>query len=320
VTPDDAVVLGEVGWAALHTGELDRAEKANRRALALTKQPKLRAQILYNAGRVAEERKDQEGARKAYAESLALRDNAEVKKRLAGVGGAPAEGALPCAAGAPEIGALCKCLLADANTPLIPEDSPKVCALEKTPSLGDPRLSVVKYGAEMLGEQAHVLVVHDGALLRPVASLGTDYEPGAFGVHNEATVTGGEARTLGARKVVVVKSQQHNHDFNMAGLELCHDDEDTETVCALGSGATPTRCFSVPVRRSEGCGPGVEVDPAEIDADLEATLAEMKKGWHTSEAKLSWSLGDDGKVVVKKESGDDALVRAGLVGAHPLGP
>lgn len=150
--------------------------------------------------------------------------------------------------------------------------------------------------------------------------LGRDYEPGAFGVHNEARVVGGEARTFGARRVVVVKSEQRNADQNMAGLELCEESDDLETVCALGSGATPTRCFTVPVRLSAGCGPGVEPDPAELDDDTKATLAEMKKGWHTSEARLSWSLGDDGKVVVKKVSGDDKLIRAGLLGPHALAP
>ncbi len=319
VAPNDARVLAEVGWAALNTGELPRAEKANQRALALTKQPVLRAQILYNVGRVAEAKKDNEAARKAYAESLALRDNAEVKKRLEAVGGAP-EPSLPCAAGATTVEALCTCLLADKDAPMMPADAKKVCATEKTPVLGDGRLSVIAYGADMMGERAHLLVASDGGKLRPVAELGRDFEPGAFGVHNEARVVAGQTRTFGARAVIVVKSEQRNSDQNMAGLELCQEAVDLETVCALGNGTSPTRCLTVPVSISSGCGPGVEPDPADLDDETKATLADLRKGWRTSEAKLSWSVGDDGKLVVKKVSGDAALIRAGLVGSHPLSP
>ena len=101
LAPDDARVLSEVGWAALNAGDLTRADAANRRALANVKEKTLRAQILYNAGRVAEAKKDSEAARKAYAESLALRDNAEVKKRLDGVSGSGATAASSCTTTAP---------------------------------------------------------------------------------------------------------------------------------------------------------------------------------------------------------------------------
>jgi tetratricopeptide (TPR) repeat protein len=319
LTPDDARVLSEIGWAALNTGALDRADKANRRALALTKQPVLRAQILYNQGRVAEAKKDNEAARKAYAASLALRDNAEVKKRLEGVGGAP-EPALPCAAGAADVEALCKCLLALTDGPMVPDGMKTVCEAEKTPALATPRLSVLQYGAEMLGERVHLLVAHDDARIRPVAELGRDYEPGAFGVHNEAKVLGGEVKSFGAQRVVVVKSEQRNADQNMAGLEVCDESASLETACALGSGATPTRCVTVPVSLSSGCGAGVEPDPADLDEDTKRILAEMKKSWKQAEAKLSWTLNDKGEIEVKKVSGDATLIHAGLLGAHPLLP
>ncbi|MFT3765375.1 MAG: tetratricopeptide repeat protein [Minicystis sp.] len=317
VAPDDARVLAEVGWAALNTGELDRADKANRRALALTKQPALRAQILYNAGRVAEAKKDTEAARKAYAESLALRDNAEVKRRLEGLGGPP-EQSLPCPGGAVSMEKLCACLFAGNDAPMMPEDGKKYCEKQAQPALGDARLSIVSYGAEMLGERVHLLVAYEDGTLSPVAELGRDYEPGAFGIHNEARVVGAETRTFGRHRVLVVKSEQRNADQNMAGLELCEESEDLETVCALGDRSTFTHCFTVPVRISSGCGPGVEPDPAELDDDTKAQLAEMQKGWKTQEVKLSWALADDGRLVVKKVSGADSLIRKGLVGVHKL--
>ena len=317
VAPSDPRVLAEVGWAAFNANELPRAENANRRALALTKDPGLRAQILYNAGRTAEAKKDADAARKAYAESLSLRDNAEVKKRLAGVGGAP-ESSLPCASGAPSAEELCTCLL-KSNAVFMPEGERPVCAVDPVSlTLGTPRVAVVRQGAETMGERIYLLVARDGASLRPVAELGRDYEPGAFGVHNEAKVQGGGLKIIGARTVVVVKSEQHNSDMNMAGLELCTDTEELETICTTGDDKKPLRCVTVPVSIAAGCGAGAEVDEADLDADTKETLATMKAGWHKSDVKLTWSLSDDGKLIVRKASGDATLLPTGVVGAHPL--
>lgn len=80
----------------------------------------------------------------------------------------------------------------------------------------------------------------------------------------------------------------------------------------------PTRCVTVPVSISAGCGAGVEVDEADLDAETRDALAELKKGWHTSEVKLTWRVADDGTLAVQKGPGDATLVPTGLVGSHPL--
>jgi hypothetical protein len=318
VAPNDARVLAEMGWAALNANELAKAETANRRALALTKEPKLRAQILYNTGRVAEAKKDMEAARSAYAASLALRDNAEVKKRLAQVGG-PKEPSVACAEGAPSIDALCACLMKGDSAPFVMANEKTVCAVDPSSlTLGSPKLSVVRYGAEMLGERIYMLAARNGAALTPLTEIGRDYEPGAFGVHNEAEVMGASSKVFGARTVVVVKSQQRDNDQNMAGLELCSQSEELESVCAVGDAPGKTRCFTVPVSISAGCGAGVDVDPVDLDAETRQTIEDMKARWSRSEVKLSWALSDDGKVVVQRSSGDASLIPNGLVGAHPL--
>ncbi len=317
VAPNDPRVLAEVGWAALNANDLPRAENANRRALALTKEPVARAQILYNMGRVAEAKKDTDAARSAYAESLSLRDNAEVKKRLAAVGGPPAS-SLPCAAGAPSAEELCTCLL-KSGAVFMPEGERPVCAVDPVSlTLGTPRVAVVRQGAETTGERIYLLVARDGAALRPVADLGHDYEPGAFGVHNEAVVKGGGLRIIGPRTVVVIKSELSNNDTNMAGLELCTDHEELETVCTATSDKTPVRCVTVPVSISAGCGPGVDVDEADLDPETKEALATMKTSWHKSEVKLGWSVTEDGRLLVQKTSGDATLLPTGLIGPHPL--
>jgi len=163
-----------------------------------------------------------------------------------------------------------------------------------------------------------MLAARDGSALRPIGDLGHDYEPGAFGVHNEAKVVGASMKIVGARTVLVVKSEQHNSDMNMAGLELCTDDENLETVCAMTQDKKPMRCVTVPVSTEAGCGPGVDADEADLDAETKEALANLKTSWHKSDAKLRWNVADDGTLVVEKLSGDPGLVQKGMLGPHPL--
>jgi len=83
IVEGDATALSELGWAALQAGDLERAEQATTRSIAAAENPKLKAASLYNLGRIEEERGNKEAATKAYADSLALRPNATVEKRLA---------------------------------------------------------------------------------------------------------------------------------------------------------------------------------------------------------------------------------------------
>jgi tetratricopeptide (TPR) repeat protein len=302
IAPDDGRVLAEVGYAAMLDGDLTRADDANKRALKAVHDKNLRAQILYNAGRVAEARKDQEAARAAYAESLSLRENAEVRRRLDSVGGA-APPAMACAAGAATPEALCTCLVAP--DVVVPHDAsePMECrVLPESLSLGTPRLSVLRVGTERESDVHFLLLARDGGVLRPVAELGTIFEPGAFGVHNSATIGKGEVRSAGKRSVVVVASEQHDVDLNLAGLEACTNDEKRETVCALGEGEHRTRCVTVVVESEGGCGAGLEPDPD--DAEAKELLASLdKSGWGKTKTTRTWSVSEDGSLVVKDGAG-----------------
>lgn len=321
VAPDDARVLTDVGWVAFQAGDLTRADEANRRALALTTDPKRRAQVLYNTGRVAEAKDDAEGARKAYAESLSLRENAEVKRRLTAVGGAPVAKAAPCSQAFPNVGALCACVRSRKDDLLASHgDGPLTCAAARTPKLGAPRLSVVTWGAESpLGERVHLLVARDSDGMRTVAELGRDFSPGAFGVHNEAEIKGGAVRKIGEREVVVIRSEQRHTDTNAAGLEACWDNTDLETVCALGDDARATRCVTVPVVRDSGCGAGVEVPEDEMDEETRSLLADLKQNWSKSRVTLGWALvEEDGAINVRVKSGKATGATAEAVGRRPL--
>jgi tetratricopeptide (TPR) repeat protein len=80
--PGDARARSELGWAALHGGDLALAERASEDAIARAT-GKVKAAALYNLGRVHEARGDRVAAGAAYRASLALRPSATVAKRLA---------------------------------------------------------------------------------------------------------------------------------------------------------------------------------------------------------------------------------------------
>ncbi len=321
IAPDDVHVLADLGWAAFQANDLARAESANKRALANAKDPKVRAPILYNIGRVAEERGDKAAAAKAYAESLALRDNAEVKKRLASVGGAAdaAMASLPCPQGFASVTELCACL-AKHKDDLFTLDRDTVCkAAPSGLALGDVRLGVVEWGAEGLGEKVHFLTVKEGDRLRVVAELGRDYQPGAFGVNNTAEVKGAEKKTVGGHEIVVVRSEQHDSDSNLAGIELCTHEAKLETVCAFGPTPGSTKCTpAIPVETESGCGIGVEPEPSELDEETRKTVEEIRANAKTSRAKTTWSLANDGTVTVNVKEGSLDLLPPDVLRPHVL--
>lgn len=312
IAPDDVHVLAELGWAALQANDLSRAESANKRALANAKDPKVRASILYNSGRVAEARGEKEAAASAYRASLGLRDNAEVKKRLAALGGsaAPADAtALPCASPVANVEALCSCLKGKKDE-VMTFGQPLQCrAAPSSLVLGDTRLGVVLWGVDSMGERAHVLTVKEGDRLRPIAELGRDYEPGAMGVHNAATVKGAEKRSVSGHDVVVIRSEQDDSDSNLVGLELCTHHAKLETVCALGAVVGSSKCtWPIPVEVESGCGVGYEPDPADMDEETKKQLAEIKKNAKHARATTAWTLADDGTVTVKLKDGARELI------------
>lgn len=323
-SPKDARVLGELGWAALQAGDLAKAKDANKRALAVASNPSQRAQILYNTGRVAEEEKDLVAAKAAYAESLGLRDNKEVAKRFESVGGKSdeiARGFSTCTDGVDSLKDLCACLVKKAPDFMILGDANPKCEVDPSPpSLGDARLSLLHMRADEGREDTHVLASKDGKKFRAVAVLGTSYEPGAFGVHNEHSITGAEAKKAGARSLVVLHHLQDDNDSNMAGLEFCKNKVEQDTVCVLGDGDAATRCpITIPVSSASGCGPGVEPDPADLSDDEKAMIKQIKDGAKTTEAKTSYVIiGEEGKITVKLESGDVSALPPRTVGDFVL--
>jgi hypothetical protein len=321
LAPQDPRVLAEIGWAAFKAGDLARAKDANKKALAATSDTKLRAQILYNIGRVAEEQKDTEAALRAYRDSLALRDNAEVKKRFEALGGSAddlARAWSTCNEGFDSTTALCACLTKNAEALLSLPDSPS-CAIAKSPKLSQPELSLAELKNDAGTSVTTVLVARDGATLRAVAELGEVYEPGAVGVHNAVEILGSEVKTVSKRRIAIVKSRESHADFNMAGLELLTHDSENHLLCVLGDGKAPTTCPQViPVKVESSYGLGAELDPKEMDAETAALAAEIKANSFEKNAKVDYTLDDRGKLSVKLAEGEASLVPANVLGDFSL--
>jgi hypothetical protein len=89
LVPGDPRTLSDRGWAALFAGRLPEAEAALRQAEALVgdDEPKLRASILYNRGRVAEARGEPADAIDAYQRSLRLRPHPATYQHLTALAG-----------------------------------------------------------------------------------------------------------------------------------------------------------------------------------------------------------------------------------------
>jgi len=80
-SPDDPLVLNELGVALREVGDLVRAEAVCREA-AKAAEPRVRAAALYNLGRVLERRRDTAAAIAAYRDSLQLRHARSARERL----------------------------------------------------------------------------------------------------------------------------------------------------------------------------------------------------------------------------------------------
>lgn len=318
LAPDDARVLSEVGWAALQANDLNRADAANKRALANASEPKARAAILYNTGRVAEARDQKDAARRAYTESLSLRESSEVKKRLENLGGALATDAndgLRCTKPVANVAALCACLAKHSGELMMLLDQKPACVETKV-KMGDPRLFGIDWGAEgdsdsIVGERIHLLAVREGKEVRVVADLGHDYEPGAFGVHNRAEPKGGEVRKIGSRSVAVVRAEENDTDFNMAGLEMCTMHAKHEVVCAVGDAPSSTKCTPpLALTVESSCGVGVRPEDKDLDADTKEALREIEGRAHHDKGKATWSLEENGAVEVRVVEGSRDLFQA----------
>lgn len=157
IAPEDARAESELGWAAFNAGDLAKARRATDAALASAEgDPTLRAQSLYNAGRIAEASGDTRAAERAYRASLALRPSDVVERRLADLG------ATATASLEPPLGTSCLKArsVAEACACLEAESPGERCAPRKEPRLAGTNLLVLARG-----EVSYVAAQVEGGVL-----------------------------------------------------------------------------------------------------------------------------------------------------------
>jgi len=317
--PMDDRALSELGWAALQAGDVDKAEKANADAVRVSSTPEVKAASLYNLGRVAEAKSDKDRAAALYADSLVLRPNKTVVKRLVALGKpAPAAGPVqtsddtPCTDPVEGPDLVCGCL-----KKLEPyEESFEIeCTIGSVGDLDadDLRVASVTLG---LGQHSFYLAQKGPKGWRVIGSLGELYEGGVGGVLNEREESKVEEKTIGGVRILWYEWRETGHDSDM-GIDEEETHEDVTVALAVLGGAKeePGVQMIIPLvrvydRDRMGLAEGPEL--AEIK-DLQTPGLPIHR-----EVRLKADLGDDGmvKVVLTRGKADD-YVKA-FIGSHRL--
>lgn len=300
--PGDPRALAELGYAQHHAGDDKKARETNQKALAAASDANLRAQILFNEGLVDEKLGDKEAARAHYLASYKLRANETVKKRLLAVGGLVG----PCDGVFPTVEDIRGCLftkaLDDLGLPPAPGEKLGFQRKVEHPSM---LLHVFKWGPglDLDGGGGHpqLLIAKVPKGFRKVADLGSDYEPGAFGVHNEARFTGFADEAVGAHKIVKVSWEQADVDANMAGLQTYSLLTRNVTLCVLGDAQHETTCpVTVPIEEVDELTYMEGLTGEDKDAVDEVQKSEPP---YKKVSSATFTIGADGTVKAKETAG-----------------
>lgn len=295
--PGDDRALSELSFAAMNAGDASKARDAGKRAVLAATEAKIKAAALYNLGRV-EEITQPSLAASLYRQSLALRPNKIVEKRLAELGKAlpAAIEPEPLACATPMTkAALCDCLSATGELP--PDE--RRCEITDTKVAG---LAYATYGRSDMGEEGVALIAGAGDRWQVIASLADVYNPGAFGISEEWSFTSAGERELGGHQVIEVKSAWSRRDSDLGINEVEFEERETLLVCVrAAAGAVPTCPLEVAVKSSYER----DVLMDDLSPEEQAELAPYKTAGLPikSESELSVELGADGVAHVRAVKG-----------------
>ena len=307
-------ILTEEGWAALHAGDLDAAERASKGALAIATDARTRGQILYNLGRVAEARGTTADAAHLYEQSLVLRPSKAVEDRLKSVGGtAPAPAAtreIPCDKTFPNTAALCTCLTKGSATAECGADT-------SAPKSESGEIEVVKSTTDLEGETVSFLVADDQGGVRPVAELAREYHPGAFGIDQSSKILALDEQSLADRRVAVVRVESSDKDVSNGGAEVSTVRTLRSTICALRDAKHPTTCpLTTPIEIDDTHA--FPRPPGELTPEEKTYVEAHAKEAHELHTRLSVKLTSKGEAIVTLDKGDEKDVPAGALGHHAI--
>lgn len=331
IFPNDARALDELGWAAFNDKNLDLAEKSLHKALRYTADSKIEATILYNLGRVDEERGKKDDAIADYKASLKLRPNKTVEGRLAALQPESKDRSAftPSAmhGSFPLLEKMCDAIkddVAEEDKPtfackvgsnLDEFEGPQMASPVESPYLAAKIIESCAGAMVMAGDcssgQAdfHLAVQTKGGwfLADGIASV---WNPGAFGVSGQIHIDELTTKDLFAdgTNEVLLRFTVFHVDSDMGYNEIANTDEHYAIVCGVGTSGSPSCTLPVLL--------GVH-DKRELlqpDADEPGMKHDLfDREWAFSSAfdKAGWTIAKSGDGKVPEE-------HASSVGVHVL--
>lgn len=326
--PHDPRALLDLGWAAFQAGDVKKAERASREAVRRAPDAATRAKAHYNLGRVAEAEGKRDLAARCYGESLRLRPNETVQRQLdaltkpAPAASAPpatsaAPVALPCT-GATPMDELTACL---GKATRVDDDDdpaelrpPALVPIEAAPDGLTKRVSIVQAQASRT-EEVLLLVASSLRGWSTVAELTRTFNPGAFGISEEASFPRIEIREHKGAKVLWLEVQKRRADSDLGVDEIESDDTRDVVLCLLAD--ERRRETSCPLRLPLATTYKRErMSAAELDDETKRLATPGLP--IAREATFSVTIGDDGVVTTRLVKGVADERTRPLLGARRL--
>lgn len=307
IDANNASALGELGWAAYNAGDLDKAERFTRQAIASASQDKTRGAVLYNLGRILEDRGQKDEAAVSYQRSLQLRPNDTVSGRLAALqaGGAAAEdhvcdlqrftGSPPQDLCAAFITTLKPDDLYEGQSCLASDTEPGDTAVDAAGVAygGEPRtkialdvgdgVRVATFGVErMMTSGGGTTEVYLAVLFGDrwyTTMLGAEYNPGVGYIGESLVVDSVVAQEIvgGGRPEVVVTFTWDHHDGDYGDNVM--EGETEKVVGVLGlDGEAPRWLGAFSAASSTDVGPMIEGEPSEATPSKREKKVEYRFG------------------------------------------
>jgi hypothetical protein len=291
--PGDQRALTELGWSAMNAGDFVKARKADQEAILVAVDKNVEAMGLYNLGLVRQKTGDNDGARKSFTQSLALRANKTVEQALASLGAAAGEQAAACDPAKP-----CPCVIDAAFGSLVGDDP--TCAPSEVAS-PVPGFRVYRASQTLHGWDADVMIDEHGQV---VGVIGDDQ---FHGRHDDSTkLDKAEIKTIAGHRVLWLETTDTEQttlvdDGDDEAMGFDTSETTTVTLCVLGDAKTPTTCplRDVPlVERFDHAPPKGKDELTETTAAL--------------------AIADDGTATVKLVKGASDPRLDHVVGPHKL--
>jgi len=254
IDASDVAALGELGWAAYKAGDLEYAHHTTVQALKFAREQSRRGMLLYNLGRIEQDRENLAAAIDHYRASLVARPgNATVQARLDALldqQGAPVEalGVQPGLAvlgrALPDLAAACKLIEAQlCENYIMDVGEPCVCEPELLADPGDGSWGMVYLATQGSPVQEVWLPVIQTAKGWTVFSeVLYAYNPGMFGIYEEATLGPSNLTSItDTVEGLVIHVAKSRIDRDMGLNEIESEDHRAMVICtrdATGASCT----------------------------------------------------------------------------------